>query len=118
MSVDQQPARRRRRFFVIGLAVGLFSGVVGAVVPVYGFPLLLFAAIAGLTFKPRAPGLAGILIGAGSVFGYGVYNTWAACRQTDNFCGGANIQPLLTLAVAMVVLGFATGVASLVRSGS
>jgi hypothetical protein len=99
-----------------GLAIGVASGVVAAVVPVYGLPLIILVGIASLAFKPRAPGVAGILIGAGSVFLYGVFNTWAACRQIDDFCGEANIQPLLILAVALLALGSAAGVGSLVRS--
>lgn len=107
-----QHSRQRRRFFMLGLAIGLLSGVVAAEVPVYGLPLIVLVAIGSLAFKPRAPGVAGILIGAGSLFLFGVFNTWAACRQTDDFCGNANVQPLLVLATAFLALGSAAGAGS------
>jgi hypothetical protein len=116
MALGRPAGGPRRRFFVNGLAVGVVSGFVAAVVPVYGFPLVIVAIAGSLAFKPRAPGLAGILIGAASVFLYGVINTWAACRQTDDFCGGTNVQPLLIVALAMLALGTATAALSLTRS--
>jgi membrane protease YdiL (CAAX protease family) len=117
MTAYPQHARQSRKLFVNGLAVGLFSGVVAGVVPVYGFPLVFLVAVASLTFKPRARGLAGVLIGAGGFLLFGVFNTWAACRLTDDFCGGQNIQPLLVLAVVMLALGIVVGATELVRSG-
>jgi predicted lysophospholipase L1 biosynthesis ABC-type transport system permease subunit len=118
MAVGRQRTQLRRRVFVNGLAIGLVSGIVAAVVPVYGFPIVVVAIVASLAFRPRAPGAAGILIGVGTVFLYGVVNTWAACRQTDDFCGGTNIQPLLIVAVAMLLLGTATAGLSAARSRS
>jgi hypothetical protein len=115
-AVYQQPARQHRQLFINGLALGLFSGLVAGVVPVHGFPILFLVALASLTFRPQAPGFAGILLGAGGFFLFGVFNTWAACRQTENFCRGQNVQPLLVLAVAMLTVGVVVGVKSLVRS--
>jgi hypothetical protein len=104
------------RSFVVGVALGLVLGTVGASFPVLGLPLLSVTAIAtlahGLLPSPRAPQLAlssGILAGSGALFLYGVATTYVACVQTVDFCGDTPILRLAALAAVTLTGGAAIG---------
>ena len=62
--------------------------------------------------------LAGTLVGAGAILLYGAINTVAACINTDDFCGNANVWPLGALAVVTIGAGAtATTVVALRSAG-
>jgi hypothetical protein len=48
---------------------------------------------------------AGFLLGIGAVFLYGSWNVVSACSETRDFCGNANVVPLLTAAIFALALG-------------
>ena len=51
--------------------------------------------------------MAGVLVGAGAVLLLGTFNTVAACLDTDDFCGNANVWPLAAFAVFTIGAGVA-----------
>jgi hypothetical protein len=123
---DQEPRTVAVRGFLAGLVVGLVCGLLAVIVPVMGFVLLVAGVVAALVSAwgnpvARMRGLsttAGFFIAMGGLFLWGSWNTISACAQTDDFCGDANVVPLLGLAVALLVAGLVIGagaVASLRR---
>lgn len=114
MSSDE--ARQRAsvgRSFVLALVVGLLAAYIAARIPVLGLPLALGTPIA-LTVRARLVDrdrsrmwaeTGGVLLGSGGLFLFGAANTIVACEGTTDFCGNANVVPLLALAVAMIILG-------------
>ena len=113
---DQQPLSVAVRGFLAGLVIGLVVGLLAVIVPVMGFLLLVAGVVAALVSAwgdraTRTRGLstaAGFLIGLGGLFLWGSWNTISACEQTDDFCGDANIVPLLALAIALLLAGLVT----------
>jgi hypothetical protein len=49
--------------------------------------------------------LAGTLLGAGAVLLFGALNTVAACVDTSDFCGNANVWPMGAFAVVTIGVG-------------
>jgi hypothetical protein len=102
-----------RRGFVAGLVGGAAAGFVTALMPVAGLVLLaigVIAAIVGAITVPatrpkRLATAAGFLISSGGVFLYGSLNVISACQQTEDFCGDANVNPLLITAIVLLALG-------------
>ena len=100
--------------FLAGLLAGAAGGLLIDLMPVVGLGLLAVGGSAALTSakastaaRPRGlPTAAGFLIGLGAIFLYGSWNTISACTRTDDFCGNANVVPLLTSAIALLVVGF------------
>jgi apolipoprotein N-acyltransferase len=110
---DQEPRSVVVRGFLAGLVIGLVVGLLAVIVPVMGFVLLVAGVVAALVSAwgdrtARTRGLsaaAGFLMGLGALFLWGSWNTISACVQTDDFCGDANVVPLLALAIALLVVG-------------
>ena len=113
---DQQPRSVAVRGFPAGLGIGLVVGLLAVIVPVMGFVLLVAGVVAALVSAwgdraTRTRGLsadAGFLVGLGGLFLLGSWNTISACEQTDDFCGDANVVPLLALAIALLLAGLVT----------
>ena len=109
---------------LLGFLLGAVLGVLGvsfAPVLVLLMPVLaLVVSVMALRESPadiqRSAGGAGLLLGLGAVFAYGVGNTFLACRGTDDFCGNANIVPLLALAVLTLACGIALTALAFLRS--
>lgn len=115
MTDDSRPRSSVARAFAVALVAGLVAGYIAARIPVLGLPFALAAPIL-LTVRAaredqRSPQrfaeISGVLLGTGGVFLLGALNTVAACLPTSDFCGEANVAPLLALALVMLVLGFA-----------
>lgn len=97
---------------LLGGFLGALLAIVTAVFPASGFllaPALIVALAVILVSRPVQYGrlaiFGGALIGAGALYMYGVVNTVVACVGTSDFCGQANVLPLLALAVAMLGTG-------------
>lgn len=121
------PPRARRSVpgnFALAVVVGVLIGLLTAFLPVVGLPLAIGTPVvlsvrafpAGPATRIYLAEVAGVLIGVGTIFLYGASNTIAACQQTDDFCGNANVLPLLGLALGMLALG-GLGSARLVWQG-
>jgi hypothetical protein len=97
--------------FLLGLAAGLLLGIFTAVLPVVAIVLviaLLVFTVARSVSGARpdhAVALAGVLLGTGSVLLYGAVSTTLSCLNTRDFCGNANVWPLLALAVVCLLVG-------------
>ncbi len=100
--------------FLTGLLGGVAGGLLTIILPVVGVGLLavgvvaaLINAMASAASRPRQLSTAaGFLIGSGALFLYGSWNTISACAGTDDFCGNANVVPLLAATIALLVVGF------------
>lgn len=94
-----------------GAILGAALGVITAAVPV----LLVVATVVMATgtlvsFAPavgRAPRafMGGAFVGAGTVYLFGLANTFIACHETVDFCGGTSVLPLVLLATSCLVVG-------------
>lgn len=99
--------------FVKGLAGGIGGGVLTVALPPVGMLMLVAGAVAAgrsVTTEPskRAEVLvlsAGFLLGLGALFLYGSWNVIAACQDTTDFCGNANVVPLLVAGIAAFAAG-------------
>jgi hypothetical protein len=83
------------------------------VMPVFGLVLVgagLIAAVGrvlasrGDKWRPLST-IAGFLVGFGALLLLGSVNTIAACAPTADFCGDANVAPLLIFAIAVLLSG-------------
>jgi hypothetical protein len=121
MGEDAQATRRPNAdSLIVGVLLGVALAVPTAVFPISGLPIvagLLLVLASTLVARPVALGrlasIAGVLIGAGLLYLYGVANTVAACWQTADFCGQANVLPLLGLALSLILVGTLIGTATL-----
>lgn len=108
----RQSRQSRLGQFLVSVGLGALLALVGSLVPVIaliGVALVIGSVWVVLVRAPadrRLIGLAGLSFGSGGAFLYGAASTVWSCAQTDDFCGGANVVPLLVLSV----LGIATGV--------
>ena len=59
---------------------------------------------------------AGFLIGSGALFLYGSWNTISACTETSDFCGNANVVPLLAAAIGLLAVGFVVAAGAVVSA--
>lgn len=96
----------------VGIATGAALALFLEVVPVLGTPLLALVAVAALAIVARRRGdpksvalFAGMFVGAGLVFAYGLVSTVTACAGTPNFCGETPLLPIVVLAVVSFALG-------------
>ena len=108
---------------IAGLLVGVAVALVTVLMPVVGVILILVGLVAGgvlLVRQTRGGGsamyLAAALIGAGALFFVGVVNTTASCYETVDFCGHANVVPLLVLAVVAIAVGSLIAIRGIRRS--
>lgn len=121
-TLSPRPRRSVLRSFTIAVFVGVLAGLIASMLPVVGLPLAigtpLVISVRAFVARPVERSYlaqaAGTLVGAGSIFLYGATNTVATCQRTDDFCGNANVLPLLGLALGMLALG-GLGSAGLIR---
>ncbi len=103
----------------LGVATGLVLGLLTSLSPVIAIVAILALLVGAVISVGRHQEpthtiqMAGALMGAGAVLLYGTYNTVAACFDTPDFCGNANVWPLGAFAVVTVVIGAAAGVVAL-----
>lgn len=97
---------------LIGVFLGALLGLITGVLPVAAFlvvPALLAAFAAILIPRPlrfdRLATFGGILIGGGAFYTYGVVNTVLACLGTSDFCGRADVLPLIVVAASLLAAG-------------
>ena len=99
--------------FGVAIAVGVLLGVLIDLWPFAAFPLaaLTVAALLVLTLvrKPldeyRLSEVAGVMLGLGGLFLYGVTRGLVLCGQSADFCGNANLVPLASLTVGLLFFG-------------
>lgn len=101
--------------FGLGCATGFLIAVLTSILPVATIALSL--ALTAMTLVAlrrrdtrRTAGLAGILVGLGTILFLGAANTVVSCSQTDNFCGNANVAPLFAYAAALIGIGLGAAV--------
>ncbi len=89
------------------MALGLATSLVFLLIivgPLVGLGLAIAALRRGTDGRPQANVGGGLLIGTGSVYLLGAFNTLNACQGQD-VCGGASAVPLLGFAVAVLLVG-------------
>jgi hypothetical protein len=105
----------------LGFATGLLLGLVTSLSPVIAIVAILAVLVGTVLNVRRADAsrsmqLAGTLVGAGAVLSYGAINTVAACINTADFCGNANVWPLGVLAVVTIGTGTVAAAVAALRS--
>ena len=108
MTVTRFAALRFLLGFAAGLLLGLLTTSLSAAIGIVVILVLLVGTVSGLrpgADPSRTIQLAGTLAGAGAVLVYGAINTFAACRDTSDFCGDANLWPLAALAAVTFGVG-------------
>jgi hypothetical protein len=95
----------------LGIATGLLVGLLTSLSPFLAIVAIVVVLVGTvMSVRQRADPsrtmqLAGTLVGAGAILLYGAINTVAACINTDDFCGNANVWPLGALAVVTIGAG-------------
>jgi hypothetical protein len=124
---ERRDLERARQPVLGPLAVGVGSGVLLGIFTVSVLPEVAFAVVgllsitAGIAMGRRSIGgpktafLAGASIGAGGVLLFGAVNTIAACWATEDFCGQADVVPILALALGALGIGLLSAVTLAVR---
>jgi hypothetical protein len=107
--------RQARSRFFGGIVAGVLAGALLVFGPVISFGLIAAIAIATLALPPRPAALAGVLLGGGFVYLFGAIRTAIVCLQTDTFCGQANLTPFTLVAIALVTVGSAVAVTTVLR---
>jgi hypothetical protein len=108
-----------RSSFVLGVVTGVVLGLRTSRSPVIAIAAILAVFVAtvisvGQRREPtRTIQLAGALVGAGAVLAFGTFNTVAACVDTEDFCGNADVWPLGAFAVVTIGMGAMATVAAL-----
>ncbi len=132
MATDSELYRSESaRGFLTGLIVGAAGGLLTDLSPVVGLGLLAVGIVTALitirrvlAVRPRSLStsagflirFAGFLVGYGALFLFYSWNTISACAKTDDFCGNANVTPLLAAAIALLVAGFVIAVGAVVSA--
>lgn len=106
--------------FAKGLLGGIGGGVLTAVLPAVGVLMLgVGAVVAGravMTQPSRRTEVlvlsAGFLLGLGALLLYGSWNVISACQETTDFCGNANVAPLLVAGIAVFAAGCLAAIGS------
>jgi hypothetical protein len=96
-----------------GAIGGVGAGMLVAMVPIVGaiglvLALLMATRIALRQTERRVEVLvvgSGFMLGLGALLLYGSWNVITACRETSDFCGDANVVPLLVGAIVVLVVG-------------
>jgi hypothetical protein len=102
------------RTFVVGAGVGVVAGVLMAFQPIVALVfvaglLLLAAVVVSEKAETRAACACGVLVAVGGVLALGEINSIVACSTTADFCGQANLWPLVFVAFAALGAGVAGG---------
>lgn len=118
-----RPARRQTAGeLAVGLAAGALLSLLASFMPILaivGVGLAMVATWVGFFTRPtRFPALAGATLGAGVVLLWGLVMTVQSCLQTSNFCGDANLTPLLAFAGVAAATGAIGSVVALMRGGA
>ena len=104
----------------VGIGAGVLLGLLTSLIPIVaiiGIGALVIATWIGLAVRRRRMGLlAGATLGSGLFLLWGAYTTIQSCSQTSNFCGDANVLPLLAFAAAGVGTGVVASLVSLRRA--
>lgn len=103
-----------------GFVGGVGAGILTVALPPIGVLMLGAGVVAGVRLALTDPGkrayvldlVAGFLLGLGALLLYGSWNVFAACRETTDFCGNANVVPILTAGIVVVAAGCAAAIAS------
>jgi hypothetical protein len=122
-NVAPRPARRQTGVeLAVGLAAGALLSLLASFMPILaivGVGLAMVATWVGFFTRPtRFPALAGATLGAGVVLLWGLVMTVQSCLQTSNFCGDANLTPLLAFAGVAAATGAIGSVVALMRGGA
>jgi hypothetical protein len=95
----------------LGISLGVVLGFATSLVffliilgPLLGLGLAIVALRSGIDGRPGANLGGGLLIGTGSVYLLGAFNTLNSCQGQD-VCGGASAVPFLGFAGAVLVVG-------------
>jgi hypothetical protein len=121
MGEQAQTTRRPKAgSLIVGAGLGVVLAIPTAIFPISGLPVaagLIVVLASAFVARPvavaRLESIAGVLVGAGLLYLYGVANTIAACWQTADFCGQASVLPLLGLALFLIAIGSLIGTATL-----
>jgi hypothetical protein len=98
--------------FVLGVLIGLISGVAISL-GILGIVIaLVIPVMLGLT-TPRFAAMSGALIGLGGEWLLLALNSAISCAKTEDFCGQANIVPIVALAIAILGSGLFFGALTL-----
>ena len=107
---------------LLGVATGLLLGLLTSLSPFIAIVAIL-AVLVGTVMSlrrradpSRTMQWAGTLIGVGAFLSYGTVNTVAACINTDDFCGNANVWPLGALAAVTLGTGAIAAAVAAFRS--
>ena len=120
-NVAPRPARRQAAGeLAVGVAAGILLGLLASLIPllaILGVGILMVATWLGVVRRrERFAALAGATLGAGVVLVWGLFMTVQSCLQTSNFCGDANITPLLVFAGAATATGAIASVLALAQT--
>jgi len=109
--LNADPGGSQRTSLALGILLGASLGLATSLIfllvivgPVVGLGLAIAALRRGGDGRPQATAGGGLLIGTGSVYLLGAFNTLNACQGQD-VCGGASAVPLLGFAVALLLVG-------------
>ncbi|MBA2717848.1 MAG: hypothetical protein H0U52_01205 [Chloroflexi bacterium] len=116
---DRPGAEQRLGQLAVGIAAGALLGLLTSIAPVISIiaiGALVIATWIGLAVRRRRmASLAGMVLGSGLFLLWGAYTTIQACSLTSNFCGDANVVPLIAFSVAGVSTGVFASIVSLRR---
>jgi hypothetical protein len=88
----------------IGVALGLFAGLMTLVLGTHALiPAVVIAALAVVP-RPRFLLLAAVAVGIGGAWLYGAISTMARCPADAGSCGNANLGPLWLASIAALAV--------------
>jgi hypothetical protein len=119
--VTMERTRHQQTFgeLAVGIGAGLLLALLTSLIPVVVIVVLSTVAAATwirLIRAGRAAMLAGTMLSSGLVLSWGVVRIVQSCSQTADFCGNANVWPLLAFSVVGVLTGLAGATVSIVRA--
>lgn len=116
---DRPGAEQRVGELAVGIAAGVLLGLLTSIAPVVSIiaiGALVIATWIGLAVRRRRmASLSGTVLGSGLFLLWGAYTTIQSCSLTSNFCGDANVAPLIAVAVAGVGTGVFASIVSFRR---
>lgn len=100
----------------MGLVLGLTSGILAVRIGILGGSLAaLVIIVLSIMVPPRFAALAGAAGGIGAFWLYGTIDTAAKCQGTPDYCGNANLMPLLSVSLAALAVSMLAAVATIRR---